>query len=189
VPGALTDTAGTAYPAVDVSLFGAAGSFAQPVKLTFPLPFTLTAGTRLPVVRLEIDGRWVPVAVEATVEAGGSSASCSLGEPGTYGLSLPLLVTATLAGSDRTRIPGPYQDPVVVPVPRATALASAFVQGQRRGLIGFPGDLGTTTLVIHRRGGSTIEIVTSRLNLSAAAPGVTAAGTVEGLAHFEIRPQ
>ncbi len=86
VPGALIDPARSISPAVDVGLTGPAGPFVQPVRLIFPVPFAGTPGARLPVVRLEVDGRWAPTAVEATVETGGRTASCGLAESGPYGL-------------------------------------------------------------------------------------------------------
>lgn len=206
VPGASPDNSKIAYPALNVNVSGATGNFTQPVKLTFPLPFTLTAGAQLTVAKLGSDGNWAPVTGTATVSTDGKSASFDTTTPGTYSLLLSLKATATQAGApDIQNIAGPYTDPVTVPLTGTTinwsvqgqdtrdALDSSFTQGQRQGDIAYPGDLDATQLVIHPRGTSLIQVVKNNLNVTVTGSGFTIQqtgsstnGTVNGLASFQI---
>lgn len=206
VPGAALNSTQTICPAVSASVSGATGNFTQAVRLTFPLPFTFTAGSALPVAILGADGAWTASNGQAVVNADGKSASYNTTIPGTYGLVLPLHVTASVAGTPQEVPVGrPYNDPVVVPVTPATinwnvqredaraALNSAFIQAQRRGEIP-AGEPGIIQLIIHPRGATPIVLVKTDLNLSATGgvviqqAGQVTTGTLYGLTTFEFRP-
>jgi hypothetical protein len=165
----------------------------------------MTVGATVPVQRLGTDGRWTSASANATVLAGGESASFTTVQIGTFGLALPINATAQVVGTpNRTTLPGPYANPVIYPLTGATinwstsdpdgrdALDSAFVQSQRQGDINVAGDLDATQLVIHPRGTSQIVIVRTDLSVSVQATGVTiqqaaaANGDVEDLASVEI---
>jgi len=213
VPGSSTDNTKVVYPAVNIGISGAAGDFTVPVKLTFPLPFSMTVGVTLPVVRLGSDGTWAPVvAVQAnalaTVEADGISASFLTTKVGTYGLALPLHASAQITDTTTTELQGPYQDPVVYDLTGTTinwsvqgadgrdALDSSFVQGQRQGTVSITGDPDATQLVIHPRGTALIQVVKNKADVTVSGSGVTiqqtgsstATGHVDNLAHTEIVP-
>jgi hypothetical protein len=215
IPSAPTGTMASqvAYPVVNFGLSGATGSFTQPVTLTFPLPFQMTAGATIPVLKLALDGTWAPLAVtqqtgaQATVDTGGKTASFQTGQTGTFSLSLPLNATAQLTSSQRQAIQGPYTGPVEVPLTGATinwsvtgadardALDSTFVQNQRQGDILYAGDLDATKIVVNPRGTSLINVVHNDLSVSVTSSGFqiaqtggTANGTVQGLATVEIVP-
>jgi hypothetical protein len=212
VPGAATDNTQVVYPAVNLGVSGATGDFTVPVTMTFPLPFAMTVGATIPVVKLGTDGTWAPVvAVQAnalaTVNADGISASFLTVKPGTYGLSLPLHASAQITDTTTTQIQGPYTDPVVYDLTGTTinwsvqgadardALDSSFVQGQRQGTVSITGDPDATQLVIHPRGTALIEVVKDKVDVTVTGSGVTiqqsgssATGSVDNLAHAEIIP-
>jgi hypothetical protein len=210
-PGAPADTTKIAYPVVNLGVTGATGNFTQPVSVSLPLPFAMTAAATVPVLTLGADGSWTPLqpATTATVSADGKSASFNTTVPGTYALSLSLQAAATLASTPtRTTLPGPYTDPVTYSLTGTTvnwtvqdpdskdALDSAFVQGQRQLNINIPGDLDAQQLVIHPRGTSLINIVKQDLNVTFTSGAFqiqqavtgSSTGTVTGLAYYEIVP-
>jgi hypothetical protein len=210
VPGASPDTSKIVYPVINFGVTGSTANFTQPVTVTIPVGFAMTAGASVPVMTLGATGIWAPVtpALNATVSADGKSASFNTTVPGTYGLSLS--VQAAVAGTvtaTRTPVAGPYTDPVVVPLTGATVnwsatgadgrdfLDATFTESQRELNINVPGDLDATQLVIHPRGTSLINVVKNAFTVNFTATGLTiqqagstVTGTVDGLAYYEIVP-
>lgn len=210
MPGAATDTTKIVYPAISFGATNSTSSFAQPVKVTIPLTFAWTPGATIPVQKLGVDGNWAPTspAITATVNADGKSAFFNTTVPGTYGFLQSVTATANITGTDRQPVPGPYTDPVVVPLTGATVnwssaaadgrdfLDAAFTEKQRQLVVNVPGDLDATQLVIHPRGTSLINVVKNQLTVNFTANGFTiqqagsstGSGTIDGLAYYEIVP-
>jgi len=209
VPGAATDTSKIIYPAISFNVTNSTAAFAQPVKVTLPLTFAWAPGTTIPVHKLGTDGNWAATspAITATVNADGLTAFFNTTVPGTYGLLIPVTATANITGTDRQPVPGPYTDPVVVPLTGVTVnwssqaadgrdfLDAAFTEKQRQLVINIPGDLDATQLVIHPRGTSLINVVKNQLTVNFSATGFTIQqaastgnGTIDGLAYYEIVP-
>jgi hypothetical protein len=209
VPGAASDNTKIAYPVINVAVTGATGNFAQPVTVSMPLPFPMTAAATMPVLMLQPDGSWAPMtpATNATVSQDGKSASFATSAPGTYAFLMSLTASATVANVTTTPIAGPYTDPVEYDLTGTTvnwsataadsrdALDATFTQGQRQQNINIPGDLDQTKLIIHPRGTAEIDIVKQDLNVTFSSGAFTiqqvtghGTGTVTNLAYYQIVP-
>jgi hypothetical protein len=207
VPGAAADNTQIVYPVVNFAATASTANYGQPVKVTLPITFAMTAGATLPVLKLGADGNWATAGLTATINADGKSAWFNTATPGTYGFQQSVQATATITSTDRQPQPTPYVDPVVVALTGATVnwsaqgadgrdfLDASFTEKQRQLVINVPGDLDATQLVIHPRGTSLINVVKNKLNVSFTANGFTiqqagstGSGTIDGLAYYEIVP-